>query len=39
MARLTRPPAIAHDWEMTLLSPTKFINFVDHRCIGTWVEG
>ena len=28
-----------HDWEMTLLSPTKFTNFVAHRCGGTWVEG
>jgi TolB-like protein len=28
-----------HGWEMTLLSPTKFTNFVAHRCVGTWVEG
>lgn len=28
-----------HGWEMTLLSPTKFTNFVAHRCGGTWVEG
>ena len=28
-----------HGWEMTLISPTKFTNFVAHRCVGTWVEG
>jgi len=28
-----------HGWEMTLLSPAKFTNFVAHRCVGTWVEG
>ena len=28
-----------YGWEMTLLSPTKFTNFVAHRCIGTWVDG
>lgn len=27
-----------HGWEMTLLSPSKFTNFVAHRCVGTWVE-
>ena len=27
-----------HGWEMTLLSPYKFTNFVAHRCVGTWVE-
>ncbi|CAN0495001.1 unnamed protein product [Discosporangium mesarthrocarpum] len=28
-----------HGWELTLLSPTKFTNFVAHRCVGTWIEG
>jgi len=28
-----------HGWEMNLLSPVKFTNFVAHRCVGTWVEG
>lgn len=28
-----------HGWEMTLLSPAKFTNFVAHRCVGTWIEG
>ena len=28
-----------HGWEMTLISPAKFTNFVAHRCVGTWVEG
>ena len=28
-----------HGWELTLLSPSKFTNFVAHRCVGTWVEG
>jgi TolB-like protein len=28
-----------HGWEMNLLSPTKFTNYVTHRFVGTWVEG
>ncbi len=28
-----------HGWEMNLLSPTKFTNYVAHRFVGTWVEG
>lgn len=28
-----------HGWEITLLSPAKFTNYVAHRCVGTWVEG
>ncbi|MBL8748114.1 MAG: hypothetical protein JNK78_03070 [Planctomycetes bacterium] len=27
-----------HDWEMNLLSPAKFTNYVAHRFVGTWVE-
>lgn len=28
-----------HDWEMNLLSPTRFTTYVAHRFVGTWVEG
>jgi hypothetical protein len=28
-----------HGWEMNLLSPAKFTNYVTHRFVGTWVEG
>lgn len=28
-----------HGWEMNLLSPAKFTNYVAHRFVGTWVEG
>ncbi|HEX5053676.1 MAG TPA: hypothetical protein VFZ65_17990 [Planctomycetota bacterium] len=28
-----------HGWELNLLSPTQFTNYVAHRCVGTWVEG
>lgn len=27
-----------HGWQMNLLSPQKFTNFVAHRFVGTWVE-
>ena len=27
-----------HGWEMNLLSPTRFTNYVAHRFVGTWVE-
>lgn len=27
-----------HGWEMNLLAPSKFTNFVAHRFVGTWVE-
>ncbi|MBX3462710.1 MAG: hypothetical protein KF830_06040 [Planctomycetes bacterium] len=28
-----------HGWELHLLSPAKFTNYVAHRFVGTWVEG
>ncbi|MFK7740441.1 MAG: hypothetical protein AB8H80_08955 [Planctomycetota bacterium] len=28
-----------HGWELTLLSPARFTNFVAHRFVGTWREG
>jgi len=28
-----------HGWEMNLLAPTRFTNYVAHRFVGTWVEG
>lgn len=28
-----------HGWEMNLLSPTKFTNYVARRFVGTWTEG
>jgi TolB-like protein len=27
-----------HGWEMTLLAPGKFMTYVAHRFVGTWVE-
>lgn len=36
--RTQRDDGNLHGWEMTLLSPAKFTNFVAHRCVGTWVE-
>jgi hypothetical protein len=27
-----------HGWELTLLAPGKFTNYVAHRLVGTWVE-
>lgn len=37
--RTQRDDGNLHGWEMTLLSPSKFTNFVAHRCVGTWIEG
>lgn len=28
-----------HDWQMNLLAPTRFTNYVAYRFVGTWVEG
>ena len=28
-----------HGWEINLLSPSKFVAYVAHRCVGTWIEG
>ncbi|MCB9877669.1 MAG: hypothetical protein H6835_08730 [Planctomycetes bacterium] len=28
-----------HGWEINLLSPSKFVGYVAHRCVGTWIEG
>ncbi|MEO6596816.1 MAG: hypothetical protein ABIP94_18880, partial [Planctomycetota bacterium] len=28
-----------HGWELNLLSPTQFTNYVAHRFVGTWIEG
>jgi len=36
--RSLRDDGNLHGWEMTLLSPSKFTNFVAHRCVGTWIE-
>ncbi|MDA7494602.1 hypothetical protein N8467_00890 [bacterium] len=38
VTRTQRDDGNLHGWEMTLLSPAKFTNFVAHRCVGTWVE-
>jgi hypothetical protein len=37
--RTQRDDGNLHGWELTLLSPAKFTNFVAHRCVGTWIEG
>ena len=28
-----------HGWELNLLSPARFTNYVAHRFVGTWIEG
>ncbi|MCA8977626.1 MAG: hypothetical protein KDC98_23075 [Planctomycetes bacterium] len=28
-----------HGWQLNLLAPTKFTNYVAHRFVGTWIEG
>ena len=36
--RVQQADGSLHDWEMNLLSPTKFTTYVAHRFVGTWVE-
>lgn len=36
--RSPRDRSNLHGWEMTLLSPGKFTDFVARRCVGTWIE-
>jgi hypothetical protein len=38
-SRVQEADGSLHDWEMNLLSPTKFTTYVAHRFVGTWVEG
>ena len=37
--RTQRDDGNLHDWELSLLSPSKFTNFVAHRVVETWREG
>ena len=37
--RSQRDDGTLHGWELNLLAPGKFTNYVAHRFVGTWVEG
>ncbi|MFO1076188.1 MAG: hypothetical protein U1E73_00515 [Planctomycetota bacterium] len=37
-ATMQRDDGSLHGWELNLLAPGRFIGYVAHRCVGTWVE-